>query len=132
MTIPRIGTAVCILKEGKVLLGLRKGPLAGGTWAFPGGHLEFLETLVDCIVRETNEETGLKIKNIRFWTFTEDFYIDQHYITFTYLADWDSGDPEAKEPHKCNGWQWFDWDELPSPLMPSIEEMVKQGLVPVL
>ena len=34
-----------------------------GLWCFPGGSLELGETLVDCAVRETLEETGLQLRN---------------------------------------------------------------------
>ena len=33
-----------------------------GAWCFPGGSLELGETLVQCAVRETLEETGLRLR----------------------------------------------------------------------
>jgi len=38
--VPRVGLGVLIIKDGKVLLGRRKGAHGEGTWAPPGGHLE--------------------------------------------------------------------------------------------
>ena len=61
--IPRVGLAVIIKKEGKVLLGKRKNSHGNNTWNFPGGHLEFGEDFEDCALREVKEETGLlKVK----------------------------------------------------------------------
>jgi hypothetical protein len=37
--------------------------LTAGLWCFPGGSLELGETLADCAVRETLEETGLLLRN---------------------------------------------------------------------
>ena len=40
----RVGIGVIILKDGKVLLGKRKGSHGAGEYAFPGGHLEYMES----------------------------------------------------------------------------------------
>lgn len=46
--------------DGQVLLARRSGHVhRGGTWAFPGGAIEFGETDVDCAVREAEEELGI-------------------------------------------------------------------------
>jgi ADP-ribose pyrophosphatase YjhB (NUDIX family) len=54
-----------------------------GTWAFPGGHLEFGESFEACAVREVLEETGLSIHDVRFLTATNDVMEAEgkHYIT---------------------------------------------------
>lgn len=122
---PKIGVGVCILKDGKVLLGKRLSAHGKGTWAFPGGHLEFGETVVDCAQREVAEETGIQISNIRKGPYTEDLLVSEnkHYITLLMIADWQSGEPAALEPHKCQEWHWFDWDQLPSPLFWTFESL---------
>jgi 8-oxo-dGTP diphosphatase len=60
----------CILKEGgqEVLLSMRRAPgVAGldGRWELPGGKIEFGETPERAIVREIQEEVGLKVRPIR-------------------------------------------------------------------
>ena len=86
--VPRVGVGVVIIKDGKVLLGKRKNSHGTGSWCPPGGHLEFMETIEACASRETMEETGVKIKNIKKPVFTEDFFIeeDKHYITMLVTA----------------------------------------------
>ena len=49
-----------ILKNGKVLLSKRKGSHGEGEFAFPGGHLEYMEGFADCARREVQEEYGIK------------------------------------------------------------------------
>ena len=46
-------------------LTYRKGAHGSGTFALPGGNLEYLEQLESCAVRETKEETGLAVVNPR-------------------------------------------------------------------
>src|SRR5215469_4737907 len=45
---PKVGVGVMILKDGKVLIGKRKGAHGAGEWAWPGGHLEYMESFEDC------------------------------------------------------------------------------------
>ena len=55
-----------VLKAGQLLLGRRKGSHGEGEYAYPGGHLEHLETFAQCGAREVREETGLEIGPLRF------------------------------------------------------------------
>ncbi len=130
--IPRIGVGVIIRKDGKILLGKRKNAHGLGSWCPPGGHLEFMESIDDCAIRETEEECGLKIKNLKKAVYTEDFFKeeDRHYITMLVTTDWESGEPELREPEKCQEWKWFSWDELPEPLFLPMKNYIDQGYNP--
>jgi len=130
--IPRIGVGVIIRKGNKILLGKRKNAHGSGSWCPPGGHLEFMESIEDCARRETDEEVGLKIKNIQKAVYTEDFFRseDKHYITMLVTTDWESGEPELREPEKCEEWKWFLWEELPEPLFLPLKNHINQGYKP--
>ena len=127
---PKIGVGVCVIKDGKVLLGKRLNAHGQGTWAFPGGHLEFGESVTDCARREVTEETGLQISNIRRGPYTEDLFIaeNKHYITLIMIADWQAGEPSVLEPEKCQEWRWFEWENLPEPLFPTFGNLAKAGI----
>lgn len=128
--IPRIGCAVIIFKEGKVLLGERHKSHDKGSWGFPGGHLEYGETPEECAVRETREEAGVEINNLRRVSFTNDFFEEEgkHYVTLFFAADWLQGEPREVEPGTTGNWNWFEPGALPSPLMLSIRNLLEQGV----
>lgn len=107
---PKIGLGVIIIKDGKVLLGKRKNAHGEGTWCPPGGHLEFGESWEECARRETEEEAGIKIKDVRFATATNDINGEEgtHYVTVVMVAKFNSGEVRIMEPEKCDGWEWFD------------------------
>ena len=73
---PKVGLGAYIIKDDKILLGKRKSAHGEGTWCPPGGHLEFNERLEECAIRETMEEAGINIKNVRFLTITNDIFKD--------------------------------------------------------
>lgn len=114
---PRVGIGLMVLKEGKILLGRRKASHGAGEFSGPGGHLEYMESFEECARRETREEAGIEITNIRFLfvgNFTE--YAPKHYVDIGLVADWQSGEPTVMEPDKREGWGWYDFDNLPAPL----------------
>lgn len=115
---PRIGVGVMIQNEqGQVLLGLRKGSHGAGDWSFPGGHLDSGEKLFQAAIRETEEETGMRVGEVEIISISDDLrYIasdDKHYVTIGVKVSRIQGEPQLKEPDKCKAWQWFDLNELP-------------------
>jgi 8-oxo-dGTP diphosphatase len=116
---PRIkaGVGVMIIRDGKVLLGKRRGSHGAGEYAFPGGHLEFGESIIDAAKREAMEEAGVKIKNIKFLCFTNlTKYEGKHYMDFGVSAELENDEPKVMEPDFMESWDWYDIDNLPEPL----------------
>ena len=62
-------TADCVVitreKEPRVLLIQRGNEPFKGCWAFPGGFMDMDETTEECAVRELEEETGMKVKELQ-------------------------------------------------------------------
>ena len=119
-----------VFKDGKVLLGKRKGSHGQGEYSWPGGHLEFGESVVECAKREVREEANINIKNVRFLRFLNFKAHGKHYADIGMIADWESGEPKVLEPEKCENWDWYDQDNLPQPLFgtePSYLEALKTG-----
>lgn len=110
---PFVGTSIIIKNGNLILMGKRKGGRGAGRFSVPGGHVEFGETLDAATLRELKEEAGdIKVENLKHVGMTEDFYDDAHYITHFFQADYVSGEPEDKEPEKCEGWAWYPIDML--------------------
>ncbi len=113
----KVGVGVMILKDGKVLFGRREGSHGAHQYAFPGGHLEYMESFTETAKREVMEECGIEISNIQFqFLMNLKTYAPKHYVHIGLIADWASGEPKNLEPEKCDGWDWYDVDNLPGEL----------------
>jgi 8-oxo-dGTP diphosphatase len=59
---PIVGVGAVVVHQGRVLLVQRGHEPSKGKWSLPGGVLELGESLADGVVREVEEETGLKVE----------------------------------------------------------------------
>jgi 8-oxo-dGTP diphosphatase len=129
---PLVGVAIIVCRDGRVLVGKRCSSHGAGNWQFPGGHLEFGESIQQCAQREVYEETGMRIRNLRVGPYTNDVFAveGKHYITLFVIADHDSGEPELKEPTKCEEWRWSSWRDLPLPHFLPMANLLRGGFNP--
>jgi 8-oxo-dGTP diphosphatase len=114
-----LGTAVAIVRDGaSVLLGRRIAAHGNGLLQFPGGKPDAHETPTAAAIRETLEETGLRIAApIEVARQVDDFpEIEKRYETVFFVAWWDGDEPVNREPHKCEGWAWYPLAALPADL----------------
>lgn len=58
---PIVGVGAVVVHGGRVLLIERANEPLKGEWSLPGGALELGETLEAGVVREVEEETGLRV-----------------------------------------------------------------------
>lgn len=111
-----------IIKDGKVLLGKSKHGDSQGKYAFPGGHLKHLESFKDCVEREVKEECGIEVENVRVPSVTNMIENEIHHnVHITLLADWKNGEVKVMEPENYESWDWYEIDNLPSPLVKNCE-----------
>jgi 8-oxo-dGTP diphosphatase len=59
---PKVVAGTIPEQDGRVLLTRRSINPGRGLWTFPGGFVDFGESVTDAAVRETFEETGLKVE----------------------------------------------------------------------
>ena len=115
-TTPTILCNLCMvedLENGKVVLQYRspeKTHWAG--YAFPGGHIEEGESLVESVIREIDEETGLTIFNPRLvavknWQLEDGI----RYIVFCYKATEFIGQLRSSDEGEVS---WVQKDQIPN------------------
>lgn len=88
-----VGSAIIENKKGEILLV--KSPKWRNKWTMPGGHIEPGERIEDVLLREVEEEVGLKLKSEGIVTYGElidskDFHRPAHFIYFDILCKTDS------------------------------------------
>ena len=122
--IVRVGVGVFVVRDGKFLIGKRKGAHGAGTWSLIGGHMEMGESIEQTAIREVMEETGLEIKNIKVSGVTNDIFTaeDKHYITIWVTSEWKKGKASITEPDKFLSLTWHTFKTLPDNLfLPWVE-----------
>ena len=129
--LPRVAVSVAARhpETGRFLLVKRGRPPAKDLWAFPGGSVDFGETLAEAAARELREETGLSATDIRFEALFE--LIDDgtggdtrhHFVWFVHRAE-ATGEPVAADDAADAG--WFDIAAMKAlPLTDSTIEVVE-------
>lgn len=103
-------------------------------YQLPGGMLEHGEKIVEGVLREIYEETGLKVEIGPYLRTDEgeDFDKDKrHWVCFTYLCYAKTSIiPKNPEPDKAGDWEWypFSWPLL-SPHMSGLPIAVHQAKI---
>jgi 8-oxo-dGTP diphosphatase len=112
--------AIIVDGQDRVFLAQR-GPKAQnerGLWEFPGGAVEFGETVRDALVREIQEEYGITVEVGELLTVTDHILPDeqQHWLSPSFICRIVTGTPTILEPEKCADIGWFSLDQIPADL----------------
>lgn len=116
-----VGVGVILVDHRGRLFLARRGPEARnerGLWEFPGGSVEFGETLEAAIKREMSEEFGIAIALDELLDVADHILPEegQHWVSPTYLGRITAGTPQIREPGKCSEICWFFPDQFPADL----------------
>lgn len=126
-----VGVGAMIFDDQGRLLMTKRGQGAKnerGCWEIPGGSVELNEMRADAIVREVKEELGVDVEVIDELLSFEHMIPEegQHWIATTFIVQIKDGQtPRIMEPHKCDAIEWFEMDDLPSPLALTTEPSLK-------
>jgi 8-oxo-dGTP diphosphatase len=101
-----VAAAALIDVDGRVLIGKRpRGKQLEGLWEFPGGKLNPGETPEACLIRELQEELGVKVTEacLAPFVFTSHGYETFHLLMPLYLCRRWEGHVTARE-HEALAW----------------------------
>lgn len=95
-------------------------------YAFPGGHLEFGESVYDSAVREIKEETGLTVSDLRYCGLIHWYNTDDNHMEFIHFYHTENFEgtliPRTEEGPNF----WMKPSELAKlELSPGLEEQIK-------
>ena len=110
---PSITVDGAIVKNNSILLIKRKNNPYKNCWALPGGFVEYGERTEDAVIREINEETGLKTCIKKLIGVYSDPNRDPrgHTISVVYLLKITGG--ELKSGDDAADAEFFDFNSLP-------------------
>jgi len=100
-----------IIRDDKLLLGLREYEGAPTVWTAPGGSVDVSETFEEAARRETKEETG--IDDLEFINHIGEVNAEDRDPLHIFHCESDQ-EPNLVEPEKFNKWWWFALDEFAS------------------
>jgi 8-oxo-dGTP diphosphatase len=106
-----------LLTDTEIVLAMKKRGFGKGYWNGVGGKKEADETMVQCAIRECEEEIGVKPRNLTkvavlrfFWNDKPDFEFQVDVFT---SREWEGDFQETEEMLP----QWFNRKEIPHDLM---------------
>ena len=116
---------VAIFREpGGVLLQYRiNTPRSPEHWGLPAGTVEPGETAENAIHREMKEELGISFTPVRGPEYSCSADGGKRFDAF--IVDSYTGVISNEEPMYCREHQWFQLDDLPDPLTPATQELLR-------
>ena len=122
---------IFLIKEGKILLIRRANTgFFDGSYEAPAGHIDGGEPVRKAAAREALEEVGVSIN-------PEDLHVvhvmhrygqKAERIEFFLTAEKWEGEPENREPDKCDDIAWFPLNSLPENMVPKSHHALEQYL----
>ena len=102
-------TVLCLVRKGEKYLLQDRIKKDWRGYTLPGGHIEPEESIVDAVIREMKEETGLTIRNPKLCGVKQFPIEGGRYIVFLFSADEFEGELVSSDEGKMH---WVDKEEL--------------------
>ncbi|WP_170430537.1 NUDIX hydrolase [Ruegeria arenilitoris] len=113
---PKIGALAVVLHDANVLLVQRSKQPDAGLWGFPGGHVEWGETVMQAAQRELYEETSViaeplhYLDNLDLLRHDAQGAVQSHYLLVGVACQYRSGTPFAGDD--ALDARWFPIDQI--------------------
>jgi 8-oxo-dGTP diphosphatase len=125
LIIPAIGITVLVFNDqGELLLSRRRRDHGNNQYCGPGGGLNHGETPPNAAHRETHEEANITITALQVTCLTNFLINGRHYLDIAFTAT-TTDNPQDTEPDTHEPWQWYNLDNLPTPLFHPTEQAIK-------
>lgn len=115
-----------LLRDGCILMGERRNVEFGaGQYHVPAGHLEMDETIIDGVIREAAEETGIALTPMDIdLAYVMHFRGASDRLSLFFTAKRWQGEIQTREPAKCAGWRWLPLAALPDNMVPYAKQAI--------
>lgn len=123
---PNIAVDGILIKNNKILLIKRKNEPFKDKWALPGGFVEYGEKVEDAVLREFEEEVGIKAKIKKLLGVYSDPNRDPrgHVISIVFILE---GEGLPKAGNDAKDAKFFDLNALP-PLAFDHEKIIRDAM----
>lgn len=100
---------LCLIHQGERLLLQNRRKKDWDGWTLPGGHIEKGESIVDAVVREMQEETGLTIHSPKLCGIKQFPIENGRYLVFLFRTESFSGEVRSSDEGEM---RWISRSEL--------------------
>lgn len=121
-----------VIRDGQALLVRRANPPDAGLWGFPGGKIEFGETLLAAAERELREETGVQAQATHAFAALDvladdaEGALEHHFVLVAVECRWLAGEPSAADD--ALEARWVDLDRIEDlPLSRDVAQVARQA-----
>lgn len=113
-------TVLCLIEKGSAILLQNRVKKDWLGYTLPGGHIEPGESIVDAVVREMQEETGLTVLDPRLCGVKQFPIEGGRYLVFLFKARSFTGSLRASEEGSV---EWIERSELPE--LPTVADFAE-------